>query len=52
MLYDIVGSKSAFADLRKQAVKKVEKLIFFKRVCPWFWLKIGNFAILLLRIKG
>ena len=29
MLYDIVGSKSAFVDLKKQAVKKVEKLIFF-----------------------
>ena len=42
---DILERKKAFADYKKQKVKKVKNMEFFKGVSPWFWSRIGKFSI-------
>ena len=44
VFYGILEEKKRFSRLKKQHVQKVEKLIFFKGVNPWFWSKNGHFS--------
>ena len=37
---DILERKKIFLDYKKQKVKKVKNMEFFKGVSPWFWSKI------------
>ena len=43
MFYDILERKIAFLGYKNKKLKKVEKLTFFQRVCPWFLCEISIF---------
>ena len=48
---NILERQKAFPDYKNKKLKKWKSWDFFKGVSPWFWSKIGNFSIFLLKAK-